>query len=97
MLAPTVTKRLTGSFAHRSPSGAEAPRNRLSELTNREHAVVRAVARGPPNAEIDRELFMSEATVKAHLSRVQAAVLVHDAGLLGMAHVGDLCWCQASP
>jgi DNA-binding NarL/FixJ family response regulator len=54
--------------------------------------VVVGVAQGLSNAEIGRQLFMSEATVKAHLTRVlaklginnrvQAAVLAHDAGLL---------------
>lgn len=92
MLAPTVTKRLISSFAEKHPSQAEAARKQLGELTDREHEVVRAVARGLSNAEIGRELTMSEATVKAHVSRslaklgltnrVQAAILVHDAGLL---------------
>ena len=51
-----------------------------------------AVAQGLSNAQIGRRLFMSEATVKAHVSsvlaklglsnRVQAAILAHDAGLL---------------
>lgn len=92
MLAPTVTRRLISSFAEKRPSQAEAARKRLGELTDREHEVVRAVARGLSNAEIGRELTMSEATVKAHVSRslaklgltnrVQAAILVHDAGLL---------------
>jgi DNA-binding NarL/FixJ family response regulator len=51
-----------------------------------------AVGRGLSNADIGRALFMSEATVKAHVSRVltklgltnrvQAAILAHDAGLL---------------
>jgi DNA-binding NarL/FixJ family response regulator len=51
-----------------------------------------AVAQGLSNAEIGKRLFMSEATVKAHVSRVlaklgmsnrvQAAILAHDAGLL---------------
>jgi DNA-binding NarL/FixJ family response regulator len=52
-----------------------------------------AVAQGLSNAEIGKRLFMSEAMVKAHVSRVlaklgmsnrvQAAILVHDAGLMG--------------
>jgi DNA-binding NarL/FixJ family response regulator len=55
--------------------------------------VVVAVARGLSNAEIGRQLFLSEATVKAHVSsvlaklgmsnRVQAAILAYEAGLLG--------------
>jgi DNA-binding NarL/FixJ family response regulator len=91
MLAPTVTKRLISAFAERQPLPAAAARRRLDELTGREYDVVAAVARGLSNAEIGRELAMSEATVKAHVSRslaklglanrVQAAILVHDAGL----------------
>jgi DNA-binding NarL/FixJ family response regulator len=90
MLAPTVTRRLIGMFAERRPSGAEAAREQLAALTEREQEVARMVARGLSNAEIGRELAMTEATVKAHVSRllaklglanrVQAAILVHDAG-----------------
>lgn len=91
MLAPTITKRLISSFAEKGPSQAATAGKRLAELTDREQEVIRAVARGLSNAEVGRELFMSEATVKAHVSRslaklgltnrVQAAILVHDAGL----------------
>ncbi|KAA5830622.1 response regulator transcription factor [Saccharopolyspora hirsuta] len=87
MLAPTVTKRLISRFADIKP----AARARLEVLTAREREVVLCVARGLSNAEIGRELSMSETTVKAHVSRslakldltnrVQAAILVHDAGL----------------
>lgn len=64
----------------------------LSVLTEREHEVAVAVGRGLSNAQISAELYMSVATVKAHVSkifeklrvenRVQIAVRVHDAGLL---------------
>ena len=93
MLAPTVTRRLIGSFAERGPSKqGRAAHERFTVLTDRERQVVRAVARGLSNAEIGRELAMREATVKTHLSRslaklgltnrVQAAILVYEAGLL---------------
>ena len=92
MLSPSVTRRLISSFAEKGPSQSDTARKRLAELTGREQEVVRAVARGLSNAEIGRELAMSEATVKAHVSRslakldlsnrVQAAILVHDAGLV---------------
>jgi DNA-binding NarL/FixJ family response regulator len=91
MLGPTITKRLLSTFAGRETSVAQVARKRLAGLTEREHEVIRGVARGWSNAEIARELGMSEATVKAHVSRslaklgltnrVQAAILVHDAGL----------------
>ncbi len=89
MLAPSVTRRLIGTFVDRRPSSADVARKRLKVLTAREREVVNAVARGLSNAEIGRELGMREATVKAHVSRslakldltnrVQAAILVHDA------------------
>jgi DNA-binding NarL/FixJ family response regulator len=93
MLAPSVTRRLIAEFAARGSAQAVAARRRLEALTGRELEVVVAVAQGLSNAEIGRRLFMSEATVKAHVSRVlaklgmgnrvQAAILVHDAGLMG--------------
>ena len=62
---------------------------RLASLTDREREVATAVGSGASNAEIAAALFMSEATVKAHVSRlltklalanrVQIAILVHDA------------------
>jgi DNA-binding NarL/FixJ family response regulator len=92
VLAPTVTRRLIGHFAERGPAGIAAAKARLEALTRREHEVVVAVARGLSNSEIGRALGMREATVKAHVSRafaklglsnrVQAAILVHDAGLV---------------
>ncbi|MEU7586549.1 response regulator transcription factor [Micromonospora sp. NPDC049230] len=92
MLAPTVTRRLISSFAERGPARREGARERLAPLTTRELEIVREVARGHGNAEIARRLAMSEATVKAHVSRalaklhvgnrVQLAILVYDADLL---------------
>ena len=62
---------------------------RLSALTERERDVANAVGAGASNAEIAASLFLSEATVKAYVSRllgkldvsnrVQIAILVHDA------------------
>jgi DNA-binding NarL/FixJ family response regulator len=91
MLSPRVTRRLIGGSrppARRGSGGARA----AGALTERETEVVVAVGRGLSNADIGRALFMSEATVKAHVSRVltklgltnrvQAAILAHDAGLL---------------
>jgi len=63
----------------------------LGELTDREREVAVAVGQGSSNAEVAAQLYMSIATVKAHVSRlllkldldnrVQIALLVHDAGL----------------
>jgi DNA-binding NarL/FixJ family response regulator len=92
MLAPTVTKRLISTFAQRQPRNAQAARARFEVLTERENTVVRAVARGLSNAEIGRDLAMSEGTVKAHVSRalaklgltnrVQVAILAYQAELI---------------
>ncbi|TDO50771.1 LuxR family two component transcriptional regulator [Kribbella sp. VKM Ac-2527] len=93
MLSPTVTRRLIGHFAADARTDRQrVARQRLTTLTDREREVLAAVARGLSNADIGKELFMSEATVKAHVSRVlvkldatnrvQVAILAHDAGLL---------------
>jgi DNA-binding NarL/FixJ family response regulator len=93
MLSPAVTRRLidhVGAPALADHSERrEAARARLRLLSAREREVAVAVGRGGSNAEIAEELFMSIATVKAHVSkvmtkleatnRVQVAILAHDA------------------
>jgi DNA-binding NarL/FixJ family response regulator len=92
MLSPTVTRRLISHFtAGDQPDRRHAARERLAGLTDRESEVLAEVGRGLSNAEIGATLFMSEATVKAHVSRllvkvaaanrVQLAIVAHDAGL----------------
>jgi DNA-binding NarL/FixJ family response regulator len=91
MLSPTITRRLIGHLT----DGETGERTRkaqaqLDRLTDREREVSLAIALGKSNAEISRELYMSIATVKAHVSRileklelnnrVQIALLAHDAG-----------------
>ena len=71
--------------------GARRPSWRCAALTDREREVAAEVAQGRSNAEIAARLYMSEATVKAHVSRVmaklgaanrvQVAITVRDAGL----------------
>jgi DNA-binding NarL/FixJ family response regulator len=92
MLSPSVTRRL---IAHVAAGAAvtrrQSARDRLAVLSPREHEVFVEIARGSSNAEIGAVLFMSEATVKAHVSRllakldaanrVQLAILAHDAGV----------------
>ena len=91
ILSPTITRRLIGHVT--GNDGGERHRHarvQLDRLTARERQVAVAIGRGKSNAEIGRELYMSVATVKAHVSRlleklqfnnrVQIALLAHDAG-----------------
>jgi DNA-binding NarL/FixJ family response regulator len=72
VLAPPVAARLVSRL--RTP----APDQVVNPLTPREVEVLRAVARGLSNAEIGRELFIGEATVKTHLLRAFAKLEVDD-------------------
>jgi DNA-binding NarL/FixJ family response regulator len=88
LLSPAVTKRVIRQFA-RIPQSS--PPERLDELTERELEVFRLIARGLSNAEIGQELYISDTTVKTHIThilqklglrdRVQAVVLAYETGL----------------
>ncbi|KAB8188184.1 response regulator [Microbispora catharanthi] len=93
LLAPTVTRRLICDVVARSgPAAPQADDRRLAALTARELETLRQVARGLSNAEIAAELFVTEHTVKTHVSsvlaklglrdRVQAVVLAYESGLV---------------
>jgi DNA-binding NarL/FixJ family response regulator len=93
-LSPAVTRNLIDSYVDRAATPRRtAARERLAELSDREQEVLRLVGRGDANAVIAKELFVSEATVKTYVSRLlaklelanrtQAAILAHEAGLLG--------------
>jgi len=70
LLAPSVTRRVVEEFVRRSPAPVRAPA--LDCLTEREAEVLSLVARGLTNAEIARQLFIGEATVKTHVSNMLA-------------------------
>jgi DNA-binding NarL/FixJ family response regulator len=93
VLAPSTTRRLLERFAPLLPADqAPAGDAVLSELTDREQDVFRLVAAGRSNREIAAELFVSEGTVKVHVSRllaklqlrdrVQVVVLAYEAGII---------------
>lgn len=95
ILSPSVTSQVLESVRGASRPGADdsqsAARERLAALTDRELEVARAVGAGWSNAEISRGLYLSVATVKAHVgrildklgasNRVQVAIVVHEARL----------------
>ena len=90
LLSPAVTKRVIAQF-NRVPR--PTPPKELDELTSREREIFHLIADGLSNAEIGRELYISETTVKTHVThvfqklnvrdRVQAVVLAYQSGLAG--------------
>ncbi len=89
LISPSVTKRVIRQFTQ---IPRPTPPRELDELTAREREILRLVATGLSNAEIGQELYISETTVKTHVThvlrkldlrdRVQAVVLAYRAGLL---------------
>ncbi len=92
MLAPSVTRRLIGTFARPERRVGPEVRAAVSELTPREREVLACIGAGLSNGEIAGRLEMAEATTKTHVSRilaklrlrsrVQAAILAQDLGLV---------------
>jgi DNA-binding NarL/FixJ family response regulator len=90
IISPSVTRTLLDHFGDATATDRRhAAATRLATLTDREREVAAAIGTGASNAEVATTLFLSEATVKAHVSRlftkldvasrVQVAILVHDA------------------
>jgi DNA-binding NarL/FixJ family response regulator len=86
-LGPSVIARLVDSYVAHPAQPAPG----MDRLTDRERDVLRSMARGLSNAEIARELYLGETTVKTHVARilaklevrdrVQAVVVAHRSGL----------------
>jgi DNA-binding NarL/FixJ family response regulator len=89
LLSPAITKRVIKQFA-RTPRPARP--KELDELTARERDILRLIAGGLSNAEIGQQLYISETTVKTHVThilqklglrdRVQAVVLAYQTGIV---------------
>jgi DNA-binding NarL/FixJ family response regulator len=91
LLSPSITRLLIEEFIRRPPDSVRtAPE--LQGMTEREVEVLRLLARGLSNAEIAKELFVSDTTVKTHVGRilmklrlrdrVQAVVFAYESGLV---------------
>ena len=90
LFGPTATRRLLEQFAQR-PDPRSAGLATIENLTGREREILRLLASGHSNAEIAKELYLSETTVKSHVSavlrklgvrdRVQAVIAAYEAGL----------------
>ncbi len=96
LLSPSITRRVIEEFVRRPPASVRTPPPELEELTAREREMLGYLARGLSNAEIAREAFVSETTVKTHVARilmklrlrdrVQAVVFAYE---YGIAQPGD--------
>lgn len=91
LLSPSVTRRVVSHFAA-EPAPMDKPNPRLETLTPREREVLEVIARGLSNAEIADELYVSQATVKTHIShlrqklhtrdRAQLVIVAYETGLV---------------
>src|SRR5262245_14515653 len=92
VVAPGATRRLIERFLERTPEPQPDQLDTLATLTEREREVLALMARGLSNAEIASQLYLSEGTIKTHVShllgklsvrdRVQAVVLAYEGGLV---------------
>ena len=104
LLSPAVTKRVIKQFT-RIPR--PAPPKGHDELTAREREILRLIVNGLSNAEIGQALYISETTVKTHVThilqklnlrdRVQAVVLAYQTGLFETDALGSAAQTRARP
>lgn len=90
LLAPTITRRLIADYCQ-GPQPGTLP-EAATTLSARELDVLRQLARGHSNAEIATTLFLSETTIKSHVTRLltklnlrdraQAIVFAYETGLV---------------
>jgi DNA-binding NarL/FixJ family response regulator len=97
LLSPSITRRLIEDYVTR-PRQPVTPGVEFDRLTPREEEVLKLIARGLSNAEIAAQLYLSEPTVKTHVTRmlaklgvrdrVQAVVLAYESGLVHPGSAG---------
>ena len=78
LLAPGVTKRVIDAFIRHGGPAAPSPAPNLARLTPRELEVLGLLARGLSNLDIAEKLFVSEATIKTHVSNVLSKLGLRD-------------------
>jgi DNA-binding NarL/FixJ family response regulator len=99
VVAPAATRRLLERFVLSTPGPDRSDQRRLDALTAREREVLGLIGRGCSNAEIAARLYLSEGTVKTHVSRVlaklglrdrvHAVILAYETGLIRVGDSGD--------
>jgi DNA-binding NarL/FixJ family response regulator len=92
LLAPAVTRSVIEEFARREPPPPPTQPVALADLTPREREVLELLARGYSNAEICKQLVVSEATTKTHVARIlqkldlrdriQAVIYAYESGIV---------------
>src|SRR5215475_8477327 len=92
LLSPSITRRLIEEFVRRPPTSVRQRPREIEDLTPRELEILGLIARGLSNSEIATRAFVSELTVKTHVSRilmklglrdrVQAVVYANENGLV---------------
>jgi DNA-binding NarL/FixJ family response regulator len=92
LLSPSITRRVIEEFVSHPPESVRKPPVELDELTARELEMLHYLARGLSNAEIAKQAFVSETTVKTHVARilmklrlrdrVQAVVFAYETGIV---------------
>ena len=100
LVCPAVTQRLVHAALAGRPTvtspGAAAKQKLLSTLSEREHEALRLMASGLSNAELATSMWVSESTIKTHVSnvllklhlrsRVQAVIFAFESGLVGVGN-----------
>lgn len=98
LLAPSITRRLIGTFVQLRPQRTPSANPLLADLTQREIEVLRLLAEGLSNLEIAARLVVTEETVKTHVSRIlrklrlrdrtQAVIAAYESGLVAVHGTG---------